>query len=224
MASLLVKPTRVLGIVLLTLPLAVPVVMPAVAEAKRGEPRELGSGQERGALVVKFRTGVSDAAATALAGRAGASEIGRLEEITARVMRVTGRDRARVLRQLAADPAVLSVEEDGEAQAQAQLLPNDPLWSKQWFARKVRGPAAWDVTTGAGGPTCQRADGAAAGGAAAAVALRSGAGCARTSTRSSCAWLKAAGPTAGSGSNGATDALTDALRWSPLRAGAPCPG
>ena len=25
-------------------------------------------------------------------------------------------------------------------EAQATLVPNDPLWSREWYARKVRGP------------------------------------------------------------------------------------
>ncbi len=32
------------------------------------------------------------------------------------------------------------------------MTPNDPLWSKEWFARKVRAPLAWDTTVGAGAP------------------------------------------------------------------------
>jgi subtilisin family serine protease len=147
---LFAKPARALGVFLLALALLVPVALPSTAEAKKGEPRQRGSGSERGALIVKFKAGVSDADAAAMGATAGASEIGRIDEIDARVMKVTGKDRKKVRQQLASNPAVLAVEDDGEARAVA--VPADPMWSKQWFARKVRGPAAWDVTTGGTGP------------------------------------------------------------------------
>jgi subtilisin family serine protease len=145
--NLLVKPARALGVLLLAFALLVPAAMPDAVEAKKSEPRQRGSGSERGALIVKFRAGVSDADAIALGNSAGASEIGRIDEINARVLKVTGRDRKKVRQQLASNPAVLSVEDDGEAHAVA--VPTDPLWSAQWYARTVRAPAAWDITTGA---------------------------------------------------------------------------
>ena len=43
-----------------------------------------------------------------------------------------------------------SVESDGDAAV--SMTPNDPLWSKEWFARKVKAPLAWDTTVGAGAP------------------------------------------------------------------------
>lgn len=145
--SLRAKPTWALGTFLLALAVTGAAVMPAVAEAKRGEPRQRGSGEERGALLVKLKPGAS-ANALAMDVDAGASEIGRIDELGTLVMRVTGKDRAQVRQRLARNPAVASVEEDGEGHAVA--VPSDPMWSKQWFARTVRGPAAWDVSTGSG--------------------------------------------------------------------------
>jgi subtilisin family serine protease len=141
------KPARALGIFVLALAVCLPAVVPAVAEGRGGPPRQRGSGEDKGALIVKVKPGASF---DGLAAGSEASEIGRLDEIGAVVIKVTGRDRDKVRRQLAQHPAVLSVEDDGEAQA--AVVPSDPLWSKQWYSRKVRGPKAWQVTTGSKGP------------------------------------------------------------------------
>ena len=146
---LFAKPARTLGVFLLGLAVMLPVMAPAVVEAKRGESRQRGSGAESGALIVKLKPGATESDAAALAAL-GVDEIGRIDEINARVLRVSGRDRGQVRRLLASNPAVEAVEEDGEAQA--TLVPTDPLWSKQWYARTVRAPSAWNVTTGSSQP------------------------------------------------------------------------
>jgi subtilisin family serine protease len=141
------KPARALGIFVLAFAVCMPAVVPAVAEGRGGSPRQRGSGEEKGALIVKVKPGAS---LEGIAAVPDASELGRLDEVGAVVVKVTGRDRGKVRRELARNPAVLSVEDDGEAQA--VTVPTDPLWSKQWFARKVNGPKAWEVTTGTKGP------------------------------------------------------------------------
>jgi subtilisin family serine protease len=133
---------------LIAFSLLVPAAVPATMAAKQDEPKEKGSGDKRGALLVKMKP-AADASAAAVS-LPGATEIGRLDELDTRVVDVPPGQAKKVREQLLADPNVLSVEQDGTAQA--MLLPNDALWSKEWFARKVRGPAAWDVTVGRGEP------------------------------------------------------------------------
>jgi len=141
------KPARALGIFVLAIAVCLPAIVPAVAEGRGGSPRQRGSGEEKGALIVRVKPGAS---LDGLRVAGEATEIGRLDEIGAVVVKVTGPDRNKVRRELAQNPAVLGVEDDGEAHA--VTVPTDPLWSKQWFARRVSAPRAWQVTTGAKGP------------------------------------------------------------------------
>jgi subtilisin family serine protease len=131
---------------LIAFSLLVPAAVPDGVSAGRSEPDGKGSGPQRGALLVKMRYNAGEAAAASAVTAAGGTEIGRLDELDTRVVKAPPGQAKKVRERLLADPNVVSVEEDGEARA--TLLPNDALWAKEWYVRKVRGPSAWDVTTG----------------------------------------------------------------------------
>ena len=106
-----------------------------------------GAGLHRGALLVRFAHGTSDAALASIVAVAGAAEVGRMEQIdTLAVTIAAGRSRAAVVRAMKANRAVVSVETD--TSAHVTLTPNDPYWPEEWFARKVRVDRAWNRTTG----------------------------------------------------------------------------
>jgi subtilisin family serine protease len=139
------------AVALLTaLTLLATILLPATVAGGRQEPRQRGSGPQRGALLVKVKSSADPLAVTAAVSAAGGTELGRLDELDTRVVQAPAGRQAQFRQQLLASPQVLSVEEDGEARA--TLIPNDPLWWRQWSVRKVRGPSAWDVATGQGGP------------------------------------------------------------------------
>ncbi|HEY7600726.1 MAG TPA: S8 family peptidase [Candidatus Limnocylindrales bacterium] len=146
MAQRRARTGRSAAALLIAAALLAPVLIPATASAGRGQPHQRGSGPNRGALLVKMKPSAGAAAAAAAASAAGGTEIGRLTELDTSVVEAPAGRQDRVRRQLLADPNVLAVEPDG--QAQAAVVPSDPLWSRQWSARRVRAPLAWDVTTG----------------------------------------------------------------------------
>ena len=113
-------------------------------------PHERGAGQSADALLVRLKPGVDPAAAASLFASSGATEVGRLDQISTRVINGHGQAPAALQRRLLDSPLVASVEEDGTASV--TLTPTDPLWSNEWYASKVKAPAAWDTTVGAGGP------------------------------------------------------------------------
>jgi thermitase len=109
---------------------------------------ERGAGKFDGALLVRLNTGVSSATAATLFKRLGAYQVGEVDQLSTRVVVSNRHAPAALRRQLLASPLVASVEDDGGAAI--SMTPSDPLWSNEWYARKVRAPRAWDVTTGAG--------------------------------------------------------------------------
>jgi thermitase len=126
-------------------------------------PSVRGAGTQRDALLVRIRPGTSDSAFDALLTAAGATQVGRLDQVGTRVVTAAaGRNRAAVSLALLASPAVAAVEED--AAASVTLEPNDPLWSEEWSARKVRADRAWNYTTGDGGAVIAVLDTGVAGG------------------------------------------------------------
>jgi subtilisin family serine protease len=125
-------------------PVAAATPQPPVAPAERG------AGRSQGALLVRLKPGVDNAAAATLFANSGASELGRLDQISTRVIDGHGQALAALQRHLLDSPLVAAVEADGTAIV--TLTPTDPLWSNEWYASKVKAPAAWDTTVGAGGP------------------------------------------------------------------------
>jgi len=111
-------------------------------------PHERGAGQATETLLVRFKPGVDSAAAATLFASSGATELGRLDQISTRVIKAHGQAAAALQRQLQESPLVASVEVDGSASV--TLTPSDPLWANEWYASKVQAPTAWDTTVGAG--------------------------------------------------------------------------
>jgi len=105
-----------------------------------------GSGQKTGAWLVRFRSDVADGDETRVVRSAGATELGDLDEIKTRVVDVSAGRQARFLQQLRRDPRVVSVEQDGTAQA--TVVPGDPHWQQAWGPRLIRAPGAWNLGTG----------------------------------------------------------------------------
>jgi thermitase len=119
--------------------------------APTGGPAVRGAGTHADALLVRIRPGASGSAVDALLSAAGATQVGRLDQIDTRVVTAAaGRTRAAVRLALLASPSVASVEDD--VAGTVTLEPNDALWSNEWSARKVRADRAWNYTTGDGGP------------------------------------------------------------------------
>ncbi len=156
--------------------LVVPLVEPSAALGREENPSQRGSGAVSDALLVRMRSGVADAETATILSRAGATELGRIDDPSGRmndplgrtddpsgrmndplglmneslgaihVVSVAAAQRDFARRVLQADPRVVSVEDD--ATASAAVTPSDPHWEKQWNARRVRAGGAWDVTRG----------------------------------------------------------------------------
>jgi subtilisin family serine protease len=122
------------------------VAVPAPVTAETGRPAGRGSGRNVGAWLVKFRPDVAPAAASQAVALPGVTEVGRLDDLATRVISIPDGRRDAVVRQLTADPRVVSVEPD--ELAQATLTPSDPRWSREWNMRKIRAPEAWNMTLG----------------------------------------------------------------------------
>jgi hypothetical protein len=140
------------GLIVLAFALATPLVtaFSAPTAPSNGSP-VLGSGTQSGTLLVRFRSDSSRSAASAALAAAGAREIGRLDQISTRVVgAAAGQSTAGLRQALAANPAVEYIEDDDTAQV--TLTPDDTYWSNEWFETKVRADRAWNITTGTGGP------------------------------------------------------------------------
>src|SRR5262245_13741514 len=114
--------------------------------ARNDLPRAQGSGQQRGSWLVTFKSDVAATDADGTLAAASATELGRLDELGTRVVKLPPGNPAAALRRLAADPRVASIEQD--VTAEAAMIPNDPKWSKAWGPRLIRAPEAWNTTTG----------------------------------------------------------------------------
>lgn len=104
------------------------------------------AGTTEGALLVKLRPDVDWAEGSQLIAATGARQIGSLTPLLTRVVDVPIAQRWTVIRRLASDPRVVSIQPD--ATADVAVEPKDPLWEKQWGMRKVRAPQAWGMSTG----------------------------------------------------------------------------
>jgi thermitase len=98
-------------------------------------------------LIIKYREGTSPAAARAVERAARAAHVRRIDRLGASVVEVPQGRAAAALRALAADREVAFVEVDGTVEG-AELLPNDPLYDRQWGLPQIGAPAAWTVGTG----------------------------------------------------------------------------
>jgi subtilisin family serine protease len=109
-------------------------------------PMSVTGGQASQRLVVTFRNGLSPAVMDRAAEATGGSVVGRIPELSARVVELPGAALAHARHALVANPQVASVEVDGLVAV--DWTPTDPLWAYQWEQRQVRAPRAWNMTRG----------------------------------------------------------------------------
>ncbi|HEV7605576.1 MAG TPA: S8 family serine peptidase [Candidatus Limnocylindrales bacterium] len=102
-------------------------------------------------LLVGARTGRS-AGVAELAARFGTRDQGSVRGLAVHRLRVPAAAAAALERTLGMDPSVGYVELD--ATAHAALVPDDPQYAGggEWGLPLIGAPAAWDTSTGAGGP------------------------------------------------------------------------
>ena len=139
----LVRPHNV---VLLAVAVLATIFLPHLTSAERAVSSDRGSGTATGAWLVKMRTGVPEAEASAMLRRAGAAQIGSVSSLGVRVVHLPMFRSWSAVTRLAVDPRVVSIEPDATAAVTAE--PRDPQWSRQSGLRSVRAPAAWELTTG----------------------------------------------------------------------------
>jgi hypothetical protein len=147
--ALVVAASLVAGLIGSAAPALASPANPAVKQHDHSTPS--GAGGHRDALTVRFGDGTAGTAAVAALAAAGAVEVGRISELgTVVVAPAPGRARAAVHRALAANNAVVSVEDD--QLARVTMTPDDTYWPNEWWAPKVGMDTAWDITTGTDGP------------------------------------------------------------------------
>lgn len=99
--------------------------------------------------VIEFRPGAAGRGLSELMAKHGVKSVGAIPELGMNVVSLPrGKDRASLLKTLAAHPDVISVEAD--ARVRASYVPSDPQHVSQYGNKALRLPAAWDVTRGKG--------------------------------------------------------------------------
>jgi subtilisin family serine protease len=110
---------------------------------------------EAGAIIVKFKNGVSDAQVAATLGKhkgqskekLGGGHLGQLHHVQIQ----KGQSEEDAVAELKADPNVEFAEVNGLAEAHG--VPNDPGYGNQWHLPDISAPMAWDSTTGSSAVT-----------------------------------------------------------------------
>lgn len=99
-------------------------------------------------IIVKPAQGMSDDQVRSIANGHGASELHRIKQLNARVLKVNPKDLERVLAALKDDKRFAYAEKDYVAEAIGTA--NDPYFTsgQQWHLGKIQAPGAWDVSTG----------------------------------------------------------------------------
>lgn len=97
-------------------------------------------------ILVKPAAGVSEVGVHALLASHGAEQVGQIDRIGVRVVRVPAERLERVLAALSHNPTIEFAERD--VLAQALLVPSDPSYPSQWHLPKIRSAEAWDLGTG----------------------------------------------------------------------------
>jgi type VII secretion-associated serine protease mycosin len=99
--------------------------------------------------VIEFRPGAGGRGLSELMAKHGVRSVGSIPELGMNVVSLPkGRDRAGLLKTLAAHPDVASVEAD--ARVRASYIPTDPQHQSQYGNNALRLPKAWDVARGKG--------------------------------------------------------------------------
>jgi hypothetical protein len=101
---------------------------------------------EPGQVLVKFRPGVSEAAAQRLLNSLSGRQTGAIPQIDVRIVQVPATGGGALLAALQRHPDVEFAEVD--AVVEPDFIPNDPGYASQWHLAKIQAPAAWDHTTG----------------------------------------------------------------------------
>ncbi len=103
-----------------------------------------------GQLIVKYNKDVEDdkLSSDTLADEVNLSVEKKLDKLQTEVVTVTRGEEAKTILELESDPDVDFVEPD--IIFEADFLPNDPEWSKQYSLPKISAPTAWDTTKGSG--------------------------------------------------------------------------
>ncbi len=137
------------GLLTLTRPAAVPVVVRAGEEAPLTVVEPPPVEWEPGELIVAWREGLSSAAVALPEGARWQPGRQALMRLGVGVVEVPVGQEAAFLEQLRQRPEVRYAEFN--YRVYAQLTPNDPLWLQQYGPQRVQAPAAWDVTVGTDG-------------------------------------------------------------------------
>jgi subtilisin family serine protease len=121
------------------------------AEAGRAIIAEAPAGGPTVDLLIGARSG-RIAGVAALAASFGPRDKGAIRGLAVRRLRVPAASAAALELALGTDPSVGYVEVDGTARA--TLAPDDPYYTNgaEWGLPLIGAPAAWDTTTGDGGP------------------------------------------------------------------------
>ena len=99
--------------------------------------------------VIEFRSGASGRGLSELMAKNGVKSVSSLPQLGMSVVSLPkGKDRAGLLKTLAAHPDVASVEAD--ARVRASYVPSDPQHRSQYGNNALRLPQAWDVARGKG--------------------------------------------------------------------------
>ena len=113
------------------------------------------SSYAEGEVLVKFRSGITLAAASVLAADLSVDDVREfrvLSQMRQRpflLMRSAHRSTREMLAALQADPGVEAVSPN--YRRRLQRLPNDPKFTKLWGMRKIGAPAAWEKNVGSPG-------------------------------------------------------------------------
>jgi thermitase len=101
-----------------------------------------------GRLLVKFNVGVSEDQKAQAHRRAQARVAGAIPQIGVYIVSVPPADLETSLQSYLSDPAVEFAEPDGRYSAADLVIPNDPLWYRQYGPLVMQARQAWDITTG----------------------------------------------------------------------------
>ena len=115
-------------------------------QAAAGAPEPRAAGYRAGAVLVRFRDGVTPAGRAKLLAPYGLRSEPRISRLGVVSLAVRAGHEMATIADLRRRPDVAFAELD--YLAQAAELPDDPAWGQQWSLADIGLPAAWNVTTG----------------------------------------------------------------------------
>lgn len=128
------------------------VMAPSVSDRSLGQ-HQIQQANLKGAAspraVIEFRPGAAGRGLSELMAKHGVKSVNSIPQLGMSVVSLPrGKDRAGLLKTLAAHPDVATVEAD--ARVRASYVPNDPQHRSQYGNNALRLPQAWDVARGKG--------------------------------------------------------------------------